>query len=232
MPVASPARLEPRDTLPIVAVAWFLGVSAASLVLAVAHGSAAGDPTIAALGASLVALWAVHVGASILASHRFGSGDVLADFGMRAAPIDLVGVPLGVAAQLVLVPVVYAPLRSVWPDTFSEDRLEETARDLVDRASGGSTLLLFVLVAVGAPLVEELFYRGLLQRPLLGRWPTPIAIVFVAAVFAAIHFRPVEFVGLFVVGLVFGVCAWATDRLGLAVVSHVAFNVTGLLLVS
>lgn len=229
---APPTGLAPRETLPIVAMAWIVGVSAAGIVLALVHGDADVDPTIPALGLSLVALWAVHVGASILASRRFGSGDVVTDLGLRAAPIDLVGVPIGIAAQLVLVPLVYLPFRAVWPDTFSDDRLEETARDLVDRAAGSSTVLLFVLVALGAPLVEELFYRGLLQRPLLGRWPTPVVLVSVAAVFAAIHFRPVEFVGLFAAGLVFGICAWVADRLGPAVVAHVAFNATGLALVS
>jgi membrane protease YdiL (CAAX protease family) len=232
MSAAPPTRLEPRETLPLVALAWLLGASAAGVVLAVVHGDADVDPSIPALGLSLVALWAVQVVASVVASRRFGSGDLVADLGLRASPVDLVGVPIGVAAQLVLVPLVYLPLRAVWPDTFSEDRLEETARDLVEQASGSSTVLLFVLVAVGAPFVEELFYRGLLQRPLLGRWPAPLALVTAAAVFAAIHFRPVEFVGLFAAGLVFGICAWVADRLGPAIVAHVAFNATGLLLVS
>jgi membrane protease YdiL (CAAX protease family) len=232
MSAAPPTGLEPRETLPIVALAWLLGASVAGLALAIVHGDTDVDPSIPALGLSLVALWAVHVGASIVASRRFGSGDLVTDLGLRAAPVDLVGIPIGVAAQLVLVPLVYLPLRSLWPDTFSDDRLEETARDLVDRASGSSTVLLFVLVALGAPLVEELFYRGLLQRPLLRRWPAPLAIVSVAAVFAAIHFRPIEFVGLFAAGLVFGICAWAADRLGPAIVAHVAFNATGLILVT
>ena len=60
-------------------------------------------------------------------------------------------------------PLVYVPLRAWWPDTFSDDRLEETARDLVDRADGAAVVVLVLVVVIGAPIVEELVYRGLLQ---------------------------------------------------------------------
>ena len=57
-------------------------------------------------------------------------------------------------------PLVYVPLRAWWPETFSDDRLEETARDLVDRADGAAVVVLVLVVVVGAPIVEELVYRG------------------------------------------------------------------------
>ncbi|MCU0260549.1 MAG: CPBP family intramembrane metalloprotease, partial [Ilumatobacteraceae bacterium] len=141
---------------------------------------------------------------------------------------DLVGVPIGVLAQLVLVPVVYVPLRAVWPDTFSERALEETARDLIDRATGGSAVLLVLMVVVGAPIVEELVYRGLLQGSLARRINEPLALLVASGWFALIHFRPVEYPGLFVAGLVFGGCFLVTGRLGTAIVAHVAFNAAGL----
>ena len=99
-----------------------------------------------------------------------------------------------------------------------------------DRADGGLIVVLFLLVVIGAPFVEEVVYRGLLQRPLLDRLPALPVILGVAALFAVIHFRPVEYPGVFVPGLVFGVCAWRTGRLGMAVAAHVAFNATGLAL--
>ena len=57
-----------------------------------------------------------------------------------------------------------------------------------------------------------------------------LTIAVVAIAFGAIHFRPAELPGLAVVGVVFGVCAWRTDRLGLPIVTHVAFNATGVVL--
>ena len=108
--------------------------------------------------------------------------------------------------------------------TFDDEALTETAKDLVDRADGLLLPLLILLVVVGAPVVEEIVYRGLLQRPLLGDFPAPAVIVGVATVFSIIHFRPVEYPGLFVAGLVFGVAAWKTGRVGMAIAAHVGFN--------
>lgn len=179
---------------------------------------------------SLVAGWAMYSLGTWLTSRRFGTGDLAADFGLRARPIDVAGIPIGVAAQLLLIPALYVPLRAMWPDTFTDRALSETAEDLIDRADGGLLVLLFILVVLGAPFFEEIVYRGLLQRPLLGAYSAIPVIVVVAAVFALIHFRPIEYPGLFAVGLVFGVCAWRTGRLGMAFAAHVGFNATGMVL--
>ena len=217
---------------------WLAGVVASSLALAAlvpaAGDGSATDPSIVALTVSLVVLWSVYLVGMAIASRRVGTGRPVEDFALAARPIDLLGIPLGIVSQLVLVPVLYAPLRRLAPATFDDDALQETARDLVDRADGGLIVLLFVAVVVGAPVVEELFYRGFLQHPIVmrlgdarARW---IAVVAVAVVFGAIHFRPVEFPGLFAFGLVLGVCLMLTGRIGMSIAAHVAFNATGLVL--
>ncbi len=53
----------------------------------------------------------------------------------------------------------------------------------------------------------------------------------VAALFAVIHFRPIEFPGLFMFGLIVGVAAKLTGRLGMSIMAHIGFNFTGLMLV-
>ena len=226
---ADPCPIDPGSGLAGFVITWFAAAVASSAVL-VAVAPSDGETSLGALAASLVAGWAVFVAGAVVTSRRAGSGDPVADLGARFAPIDAVGVPLGVVAQLVLVPAVYVPLRAVWPATFDDRALVETAEDLVARAPGGLVVVLFALVVVGAPVVEELTYRGLLQRPLLGWLPTPLVVVLVAAVFALVHFRPVEYPGLFLAGLVFGVAAWRTGRIGTSIATHVAFNATGLLL--
>ena len=50
--------------------------------------------------------------------------------------------------------------------------------------------------------------------------------------FALVHFRPIEYPGLFVFGLILGACALRTGRLGMPILAHVAFNATGLVLAS
>lgn len=233
---SAPASSQTAPNSPIPARAGLIGFIGTWLCAAVASSIPLvvfGDPDeplpILVVAASLVLGWIAFMVGARLTSRVHGSDDVVADLGIAARPVDAIGIPIGILAQVALVPLVYVPLRELWPATFSEEALTETAKDLVDRADGALLPLLILLVVIGAPFVEEIVYRGLLQRPLLNQFSAPVVVVFVAALFALIHFRPVEYPGLFVVGLVFGVCAWRTGRLGMAVAAHVGFNLTGII---
>ena len=174
-----------------------------------------------------VPLWVGMLGAVFYAASK-GRG-VVADFGLRMEKRDIgIGLAVGFLAQVVVIPLVYWPLLRLLgnPDVSAE------ARSLTDRAHGVGVVLLVLLTVIGAPIVEELMYRGLLQGALVRRINDAVAVVAVAAFFAAIHFRWVEFPGLFVFGLILGICALRTGRLGMGIVAHMAFNATGLLLVA
>jgi membrane protease YdiL (CAAX protease family) len=210
--------------------AWLLGQVIALVVFAIGGYEEVGDIPIWVLFVSQLLVWTVFVVAMRLASQRDGSGDFVRDFNVRAKTVDLLGVPIGVLTQLVLLPLVYLPLERIWEDTFTEEALSENAKDLVDRATGGSMVLLVLIVCVGAPLVEELVYRGMLLGSFAARINHLPALVATSGLFMVIHFRPVEYAGLFVIGAVCGACALATGRLGMAIACHVGFNATGLLL--
>jgi membrane protease YdiL (CAAX protease family) len=92
-------------------------------------------------------------------------------------------------------------------------------------------ILLVLIVVVGAPFVEEIIYRGTVQPDLVSRWGTKVGVVATAFVFAAIHQSPVEFAGLFAFALVLGVARHRTGRLGTSIITHMAFNAAGLVLV-
>ena len=189
------------------------------------------ETPIGVLALALFAAWSAYLAGMWIASDRAGTEDPIADFGIAFTRLDLLGLAIGVLAQLVVVRVVYLPLEGLWPDTFTDDELKRNAEGLVDRAGGLTTLLLFGIVVFGAPVIEELFYRGLLQRSLLARFDDAVVVVGVAAVFAILHFRPVEYPGLFVFGLIVGVCARWTGRFGMSILVHIGFNATGLFLV-
>lgn len=213
-------------------VAWIGGTLIAGPAMIALLGASLGDDlTIPQLSAASAATWAVMVVALVVASRRFGTGDVLADYGATFKPVDVVGIPLGVATQLAVIPLLYVPLRGLWPDTFSDEQIEERARDLANRAGGWLTVLLVIVVVIGAPLVEEFVYRGLLQRSVSSAVGTGFGLVSTSAWFALVHFSPVEYPGLFVAGLVFGGCVALTGRIGPAIVTHAAFNATGLVVV-
>jgi len=218
------------------ALVW-LGSWAAGNLVSGAVAAASGKDTVEAAGAGFmvaaaIALWAPMVAAVWAIGRRHGTGRLAEDFGFTFRPIDLLGVPLGVFSQLVVVRVVYLPLEWQWPDTFRRSLVEQRARELFEGVSGSGVVALIGVVVIGAPLVEELVYRGLLQGAFTRRLNDIVGWVIVAAWFAVVHFRPVEYPGLFVVGLVFGACALRTGRLGLGVVTHMAFNATGIALVA
>lgn len=213
-------------------IAWLIGAIAVTPALVAAAGGSLGDDlTIPQLALATAGMWAVFVGALALASRRFGSGDVRSDLAVSFRPIDLVGVPIGLATQFALIPLLYWPLRELWPDTFDAQRIEERAQELADKAGGVNTVLLVLMVVVGAPIVEELVYRGLVQRSLSNAVGAASGLILASLLFSLIHFSPVEYPGLFVAGLVFGACLTVTGRLGPAIVTHAAFNAAGLVMV-
>ena len=89
-----------------------------------------------------------------------------------------------------------------------------------------------LVVALGAPIIEELVYRGLILQALQSRLNDWVALIISAAWFALIHLQPVELPGLFAFALVLGICFQRTGRLGMAVMAHIGFNAAGLLLAS
>jgi membrane protease YdiL (CAAX protease family) len=228
LPSASPRPIDASTAVMVFFGAWLVAQIVASIVLSVLHGSStAVDPSFQVTAAALSGAWATYLAAMWLASQRAGSGSVVADYGILFRPVDVLGLGIGALCSLVLIRIVYLPLEALWPSTFSEERLTENAEDLVARADG-STWLVVLVVVIGAPVVEELFYRGLLQRSLAARYREGLVVVAVAAVFAVAHFRPIEYPGLFAVGLVFGVAALWTGRLGMAIAIHAGFNAVGI----
>jgi membrane protease YdiL (CAAX protease family) len=155
------------------------------------------------------------------------------DLGLAIAPVDvLLGGLTGAALQFLLVPAVYFPLR----DVISRHDVEKQSQDLADKTHGAGWLLLIVMVVVIAPVVEELFYRGLVMRALERdlkerhvRWASGLAVVITAVVFAAMHFEPAAMLGLAVFAAVVGGLVMWTGRLGTSMCAHVAFNACALL---
>jgi uncharacterized protein len=215
------------------ALAWLLGTVVASGVLALRADADAGDPTVRQLAALLPVVWAVFLVMLAVVSRRHGGrgwADFRDHYALAVRPVDAVWAVAGAAAQLLVVPLVYWPLRELWPTTFSSDELERRAQELADSATGGWVIVLVVLVVIGAPLVEELVYRGLLQRSLSSVVGGIPALLIASALFAAIHFSAVEMIGLALAGLLFGAALQATGRLGASILAHVGFNIAGLVL--
>jgi membrane protease YdiL (CAAX protease family) len=190
--------------------------------------------------------------ALVVIARRRGLGSLAADFGLAFKPIDLaIGLGISVLGKIVLlVAVAVAALTGALPESGN---LEVSLDPLWFVVNG---LLIGSLVA---PFLEELLFRGLVLRAtryavLRGprraprEQPAPAAvqrravvasILVSSALFAALHlYQGVGDQGLFVtlaigtfaVGLLHAWVTIATGRLGAAIVSHVLFNGSSVLL--
>lgn len=159
--------------------------------------------------------------AALYVSWRKGRGPIL-DYRIGVRWLDApIGLVLGATAQYAAA-IVYLPL--FWFDLISTDQLEAPARQLTDRASGAGVVLLVLLVVIAPPIVEEIFFRGLVLRSLERRFGTTWAVVGSSAIFGAAHFEPLQFPALFLFGLLAAVLATRTGRLGPGMFAHLAFN--------
>jgi len=184
------------------------------------------------VGASAVFLWGPFVIALSIASRRIGTDNFAKDYFLSFRLIDLLGIPIGVLSQVILVGLVTWPFRVLFPEKFDPENVEKRARDLFDNAHGIWLVVLIIVVVFGAPIIEELVYRGLIQGHLRGSINEIAALLITAVWFAGIHLQIVEFPGLLAFAIVLGSCFHFTKRLGMSVVAHIAFNATGLILVA
>lgn len=179
------------------------------------------DASIGVLLVTQASLWVGYVGVTLWTSHSAGAGP-RRDFGWRFAPRDWYqGLILGVGLQVIAVPVIYLVIF-----LFTERRdVSEAARDLTSIVNSPlDAVMLVLVVAIGAPLVEELFFRGLLLRSLQRRFGTTVAVIGSSVVFAAIHMQLLQFPALLMFGLVAALLTVRSGRLGPAIWTHVGFN--------
>ena len=230
MPQPDPETDDPSDDAP----RWGLGHALVgylvAYLLAVLFGGfyaaftglEEGDPRTLGLAiASLIGLWVGMGGAVCIAART--PDRLRPEFGLDVRWGDVpIGAAIGVASQLVLVRLLYLPFELRDPDLGK--RLEEPAKELTGLARGPGFIVLAILITVGAPLVEELFFRGLLQRSLRRRLAAPGAVALSAIAFGLAHYQPLQLLGLVGFGVVLGVMAERYGRLGPGIVAHMAFN--------
>ncbi|RMH19074.1 MAG: CPBP family intramembrane metalloprotease [Acidobacteria bacterium] len=87
-------------------------------------------------------------------------------------------------------------------------QLSEQTELLVAQVGAVAAVALYGLLV---PLSEELLFRGVVLRGLLGRWPPAAAIAVSTLAFAVYHVHPVHILIAFLLGLV---CAYAVIRSG------------------
>lgn len=216
----------PRWGLGDVVVGMLLALVGGSLTFSLAvaiSGEEADELTLGWVNLAQIGMWAFLLGVPAWAAAVKGNG-LIRDFGLRFQSWEVVGGALaGLASQAILLPLVYLPI-FLLSDTDGDD-LSERAKDLADRGDGAfGVVMLVLLTGIAAPIIEEIFYRGLFLRALERRLGSTPAIVLSGLVFGIIHFSLISLPGLAVFGMVLAVLAVKTGRLGAPIAAHMAFN--------
>jgi uncharacterized protein len=186
----------------------------------------------------LVGLWFGFIGAVVLASRLRGTGSPVRDMGLAFRPWDpVIGLLVGGAGQLLLLPVLYLPLEHVVPHL--DQRLKEPAQHLTGGFPGSDLAVIAFLTVVVVPVIEETFFRGLVLRGLLRvcRGAGPVLGVGLAAIadgviFGLAHFELLELLGLAAFGAVLALMAYKFRRLGPGIFAHGMFNLLAILSVA
>jgi len=213
--------------------AWGAGVAVGGFLVGTVLGSVAAALWVAVSGdrsglngygaeiAGLIGLWVGLVGSAVVvAAPRGGLGPAL---GLRFRPSDLpVGVAVGLLCQFPMVWALYLPVRLLAPRTYRH--LGDAATQMTRVAHGAGFVVLGALIAVGAPIAEEIFFRGLFQRSLGALYPSPVGVGAAAVFFGLAHFEALQLLALVAFGIVLGALAHRSGRLGPGIVAHMTFN--------
>lgn len=88
-------------------------------------------------------------------------------------------------------------------------------------------LLVFLSVVIGAPLAEELLYRGILLHCVKHHLPTWVAVLVSSALFGLSHMQPMQVIYTFFVGVLMAAIVLRYRSLTAGIVSHMVFNFFG-----
>lgn len=205
-----------------------LSIAGVGIALGISGDETTDDMPLWATALLNIPLWLGLLGAVLYATRRKGSGSLRQDFALAMRPGD---VPLGLVAgflgQLLIIVVTLPVYKLLGVDT---EEVGQTAEDLADRAvHAPDVVALLVMVVLIAPVVEELFHRGLVLRSLERRWGTVAAVVGSSLLFSALHFQWYDLLPLFLAGLLFASLRVRAGRLGPAIWAHLAFNLTAVI---
>ncbi|MGH3371402.1 MAG: lysostaphin resistance A-like protein [Nocardioidaceae bacterium] len=206
---------------------WGLGDAIpgfAVLMLGAFGGGDSGDTELSpvALMVGEVFLAIFLAGIPLWALHRKGRG-APTEIGLRARLGDVPRyLALGVAVQAIAVPLLYLPLLQF--SDYTNDDVSDRAEELTDAAAGFGIVWLVLAVVVIAPVIEEVFFRGLVLRALERRFGTGWALTGSTVLFTVTHFQVIEAPALALVGATAGWLAIRHGRLGPSIFLHAGFN--------
>jgi membrane protease YdiL (CAAX protease family) len=152
--------------------------------------------------------------------------------GLRESTVALIAL---VSLQRVFESYMYFQERVPLPDLIRDiieplkKLLEEVTKILVRADSPVELLAVILVVAVMPSIVEELLFRGLIQK-IFERLMSPVvAAILAGTIFGLYHFNPFEIVPLVGLGVFFGLLRYRSQSLLVPIVAHFLNNLMAVL---
>jgi membrane protease YdiL (CAAX protease family) len=149
---------------------------------------------------------------------------------LRMTPADSRVVPsavAGVGGYFLAFPVV-AAVALAWEALLRYLEVPMPPQDSIQYIRQAKTVVevlpWFILVVIGAPLVEEILFRKVFYRFLASRVPETLAVVLSSALFGVFHLTTFSIFPLTILGVALCLAYRYTGRLITPIVMHVLFN--------
>ena len=131
-------------------------------------------------------------------------------------PIILLGICFNIFISVFMSVI---PFPQSWIDSYTANR------SVID-----NSLMAWIATVIGAPIVEEVVFRGLMYSRLKKGMPAVVAAVIASIAFGAVHGTIIWAIYTFVFGML---CIWLYERhqsLTANILFHMAFNLAGMVL--
>ena len=200
-------------------VITFIGAGVVSLIASILLVRSHIDPVNSwGLLISTSAPWIMLAGWPIYATWRKGNGARI-DLGLQATPAHMrLGFLAGVIA-ITLGGAIGAIQQSI------SGPITSVAGDLAVNQSGIVLFIFLLMIMFGAPIIEEIAFRGLLFGALMKSQLSGVASVFLSAlVFSLFHFETSRILILLAIGLVLGEVRRRTGSTLAAMAAHFVVN--------
>jgi membrane protease YdiL (CAAX protease family) len=173
--------------------------------------------------------WVIILG-PILISLRMRGARIAALFGFDRLEVQK-AVGLGIALLVSALPIIFASsaLVSAWLKTNQQSDAQEIIQIFESANSPVQRIPIIVLAVVGAPLAEELVFRGYLYGVLKKYFGALASMVFTAVLFALIHAHIPSLLPLFLLACVFTIAYESSGCLLVPMTMHATFNAVNLL---
>lgn len=206
------------------AIIPLIGFVLISVALA-AGGSLLGIPLpwLLLLGISLP--WIALAGWPLLTTSFQGNGPRI-DLGLRLTWSDVGWGVIGGFAALMAGGAIALLLQAIFGEFTSA--AGEVGNQLRDEGPMLAVIAFALCVAIGAPIAEEIAFRGMAYNALAKRGLSTVWVIAITTVaFSLFHLEPVRAPILLASGLVLGLLRWRTRSLGAPIVAHAVNNLPG-----